>query len=86
MSGPNWAPAERVVPGILTDLMHMGTTATAAGLIEQYKHIDTRRYLNLDAAGRAWRLVADPDTEDVAAWPVELRQAVAYVEGAEGHS
>lgn len=82
MSGPNWAPAERVVPELLTDLMHMRTVTTAAGPIEQYKHAATRRYLNLDAAGRAWRLVADPDTEDVAAWPVELRQAVSYVEGA----
>ena len=86
MSGPTWAPAERVVPELLPDLMHMRTVTTAEQYehidIEQYKHIDTRRYLNLDAAGRAWRLVADPDTEDVAAEQVDLRQAVAYVEGA----
>ena len=43
------------------------------GELYLYKHIDTRRYLNLDAEGRCFRY-----TENEYA-PEELRKAIAYV-------
>jgi hypothetical protein len=50
---PNWAPLERAVPATeLENFMYMG----CAGAIELYKHIFTRRYLNIGRnSGRSYR-------------------------------
>jgi hypothetical protein len=43
---PNWKPLERIFSRFeCSNFMHIGTVGT----IEQYKHRDTRRYLNIDA-------------------------------------
>lgn len=45
-SQPNWKPLERLFSREeCSNFLHMGKT----GSIEQYKHRDTRRYLNIDA-------------------------------------
>jgi hypothetical protein len=63
----DWTPLERFcelaatrgVTGLdADDFMWMGCRDSAAGVtVQLYKHIDTRRYLNLDASGHAhvWR-------------------------------
>lgn len=44
---PNWEPLEKAVaPVHLPDFMHMGRIGT----MELYKHRNTRRYLNIEAA------------------------------------
>lgn len=69
---PDWGPLKAVAPDLLDDVMWMGRSRQDGTTIEQYKHIDTRRYLNLDASGQAWRFVGG------AFEPVELAAAVAY--------
>ena len=45
---PIWAPLEKLCPpGICEQFMYMGK----AGAIHLYKHVDSRRYLNVDAQG-----------------------------------
>jgi hypothetical protein len=65
---PNWKPLENVFS--LSDcamFMYMGTVTLADGTtVEQYKHRNTRRYLNLDAERQAYRITfegGDPFTE-----------------------
>ncbi|GAA4661716.1 hypothetical protein [Amycolatopsis dongchuanensis] len=61
MSERSWEPAERLVPELLHELMHMGTVEYGGQVIQQYKHVDTRRYINLDGTGQAWEVaVAGP--------------------------
>jgi len=49
---PEWAPLEQVLgPRLCECFMFMGRS----GELYLYKHIDTRRYLNLDAEGRCFR-------------------------------
>lgn len=44
---PNWEPLEKAVASVhLPDFMHMGRIGT----MELYKHRNTRRYLNIEAA------------------------------------
>ena len=46
LSEPNWKPLERLFSQEeCASFMYMGRVGT----IEQYKHRDTRRYLNIDA-------------------------------------
>ena len=48
---PNWAPLEKLCPpGICEQFMFMGT----ANGIYLYKHVDSRRYLNVDASGATY--------------------------------
>lgn len=48
----DWAPLEQMLgPELCERFMYMGRS----GNIYLYKHIDTRRYLNLDAQGRCFR-------------------------------
>jgi hypothetical protein len=48
---PNWAPLEAVLPfAELENFMYMGN----AGEIELYKHIFTRRYLNIARDAQAF--------------------------------
>lgn len=81
MSNPNWPPAEQHVPHLLGDLMHMGTEHVDGHEIEQYKHIDTRRYLNLDQAGQAWQIAVHPDTGEVNGRRIPLATAVEQIGG-----
>ena len=81
MSVPNWIPAEQQVPHLLPDLMHMGTVRHGDHNIEQYKHIDTRRYLNLDGVGQAWEIAVDRDTGEVNARRIDAADALARLEG-----
>ena len=47
--------AERHAPELLDELMYMGSLTLGNGrMVYQYKHEDTRRYLNLDLTGQAW--------------------------------
>ena len=63
MHEPDWAPLERALP--VTDcaaFMWMGWAVRPDGPpIARYKHGVTRRYLNLDEGGVAYRYVAAPD-------------------------
>ncbi len=64
---PDWAPLEDTLLG---DFMFMGY---AQG-IRMYKHAQTRRYLNLDPQGRAYRYVAEKDLYE----PMPLPAALAH--------
>ena len=91
-SPPVWAPIERfaslcrVDPSLAdlapADFMYMACMrAPGRPPIHLYKHIDSRRYLNLDAAGHAYRYV-HAERDDGHAWyaPLpDLRAAVRRV-------
>ena len=68
---PDWKPLEGVLsPEDCADFMYMG----GAGGIALYKHRDTRRYLNIDAAtGRFYRY-ADGDYVEI-----DRAQAIEHV-------
>ena len=66
----DWAPLELVIgPKLRECFMFMGRS----GELYLYKHIDTRRYLNVDAEGRCFRYTGNEYA------PEELRKAIAYV-------
>ena len=48
-------PAEQVVPELLEDLMLMGTVEYSGQVIQQSRHVDTRRYLTWMVRGRRGR-------------------------------
>ncbi len=53
---PNWAPLEALIPDDQRgEWMWMGRVHRDGHVIEQYKHVITRGYLNLDHAGHAWK-------------------------------
>lgn len=50
-----WAPLERsLLGGRAREFMFMGVRHADGQVIHLYKHLDTRRYLNLSIDGRAW--------------------------------
>lgn len=55
---PNWTPLERLAKAIQhldpADFMWMGSAELRGQTVQQYKHCDTRRYLNLDDGGHAY--------------------------------
>lgn len=63
MHEPDWAPLERTLPAAhCAAFMWMGWAVRPDGPpIARYKHGVTRRYLNLDEGGVAYRYVAAPD-------------------------
>ena len=66
----DWTPLEQVLgPKLCQHFMFMGRS----GELYLYKHIDTRRYLNLDAEGRSFRYTGSGYD------PEELRRAIAHV-------
>jgi hypothetical protein len=75
----SWGPAERLVPELLTVLMHMGPVEYSGRVIQQYKHADTRRYINLDASGQAWQIAVHPETGGIGARRIGLDEAKAWV-------
>ncbi|WP_367139537.1 hypothetical protein [Saccharothrix sp. HUAS TT1] len=59
---PNWGPIERLAPtDLLPDLMWMGTLVHGDRRIEQYKHRDSRRYVNVDQDGGTWSVTVPAD-------------------------
>jgi hypothetical protein len=66
----DWAPLEQVLgPKLCEHFMFMGRSDE----LYLYKHIDTRRYLNLDAEGRCFQYTGNGYE------PEELRRAIAHV-------
>lgn len=58
--GPNWEPLLSVLPeAAMGDWMWMSRLTVDGKVIEQYKHSDTRRYVNLDHAGQAFSVQYD---------------------------
>ena len=65
-----WEPLEQVLgPKLCGCFMFMGRS----GELYLFKHIDTRRYLNLDSEGRCFRYTRNGYE------PEELRKAIAHV-------
>lgn len=81
MSTPNWEPAEQHIPHLLGDVMWMGTEQVHDVHIEQYKHIDSRNYLNLDLDGNAWDIAVHPDTGELSARRIPLATALEQLGG-----
>lgn len=81
MLNPNWAPAEQHIPHLLSDVMWMGTEQLHDRQVEQYKHIDTRRYINLDHAGSAWQIAVHPSTGELVARPIPFATALDHLGG-----
>ncbi len=48
---PNWEPLEHLIGAKCSEFMWM----RREGKVEFYKHINTRRYLRLDAEGHCYR-------------------------------
>jgi hypothetical protein len=76
-----WQPVIAVAPELLNDLMYMTSVDYSGTVIRQYKHIDTRRYINLDATGQAWLVAVHADTGEVGAKRIDLATAKAHVTG-----
>lgn len=68
-----WEPLERVVGERCKEFMYMGMVPIGEVWIFLYKHIGTRRYLNLDGRKGAYRL------KDGTYYPVDLNNALEYV-------
>jgi hypothetical protein len=68
----DWVPLEQILGSELCErFMFMGRS----GEIHLYKHIDTRRYLNLDTQGQCFRFTENGYE------PEERARAVAHVFG-----
>jgi len=68
-----WAPLQVVVNDRCREFMFMGQTNTESGLVFLYKHVWTRRYLNLDDKGRSYRFTGEGYES------IPLEQATRYV-------
>lgn len=77
MSSPNWQPAEQAIPDLREDVMWMSRVEHNGHTIEQYKHIDTRRYIHLDENGRPYRVRVDAGTQVFE--PTSLADARAWL-------
>lgn len=70
---PVWAPLEQLAGVNPCDYMFMGhPRSPVSAPICQYKHIHTRRYLNISADGRCWRY------SDSRFHPVPTAEAIAH--------
>lgn len=57
---PNWEPLLELAPTHIEDFMWMFEVELASGLrLHVFKHIETRKYLHLDAEGRAFAYLWD---------------------------
>jgi hypothetical protein len=64
-----WGPLERLVgPAKCAQFMYMGTT----GGLSLYKHVNTRRYLNISEDGRTWKYTGSNYQ------PQDSKEAVEY--------
>lgn len=52
---PNWEPLLKVAGDRTDEFMWMCSTVVLGTKVHQYKHRDTRRYLNLGENGKAYR-------------------------------
>lgn len=76
----SWHPAEQVLPEeLLNRLVHMGTVEHDSLVIQQYKHLDTRRHINLDTSGQPWDLAVDLETGAIGARRISLDEAKAHL-------
>jgi hypothetical protein len=73
-----WAALERHAPELLADVMYMSSVTIDGREVFQYKHHDTRRYLNLDLTGQAW-WIAGSDDGQMLARPMDLAEAKAHI-------
>ncbi|MEU7631750.1 hypothetical protein AB0C34_17430 [Nocardia sp. NPDC049220] len=71
------AAAARYAPELLDDLMYMSSIDINGRTVYQYKHCDTRRYLNLDMTGQAWR-IANADGQ-MFTRPMDISEAKSFV-------
>ena len=62
---PNWEPAKTTVPDLLPVLMCMGTDTYDGVQITLYKHVDTRRYINLGADGTAYDIRTETTATEI---------------------
>lgn len=72
---PEWEPLEKVVGERCRDFVFMGMAPVGEIWICLYKHVVSRRYLNLDGRGGAYRF------EDGKYHPISLEQALKHVDG-----
>lgn len=72
---PVWEPLQTVVGPRCREFMFMGQIGLEPGTIFSYKHIWTRRYLDLDREGRAYRYTGEGYVS------VDQEEAVRYVFG-----
>lgn len=49
--------------------------------VHQYKHRDTRKYINLDLPGQAWNVSVDAATGKVTAKRIATTTAIAHLKG-----
>lgn len=72
---PNWLPLEaRLRVDDCGAWMWMSRVRHGDRVIEQYKHVATRRYLNLDQDGEAWKFEHAVETCDP--WCTEAHEHV----------
>lgn len=70
---PEWGPLEKIVGERCKEFMFMGMAPIGEVWIFLYKHINTRRYLNLDGRCGAYRFVNGVYN------PVTVKEAINWV-------
>lgn len=79
-SPSHWAPLEIFFsPQHCANFMFMNQVGQGSTTIYLYKHHHTRRYLNLDASGRAYQFAPDPSDRASSYRPIHLGDAIAHV-------
>jgi hypothetical protein len=69
-----WQPLERILRAVeCGEFMYMGNV----GAIHRYKHIETRRYLNLDSEGRCYAWTGNGEEYT----PADLSEQLRRVRG-----
>lgn len=71
---PDWEPLQKVVGARCEQYMFMGMVPLGAIWIYLYKHIMTRRYINLDGRGGAYNY------KNGTYYPINTVEAINYVE------
>lgn len=57
---PNWVPLEEMIGARCAEYMYIAGYQLEDGtVVHAYKHIDTRKYVNLSDDGREWLYVDD---------------------------
>ena len=71
---PDWEPLQKVIGMSCKDYMFMGKVLLGVIWIYLYKHIITRRYLNLDGRGGAYFF------ENGKYHPTSIAEAITYAQ------
>lgn len=75
----HWAPIETVFsPQHCANFMFMNQVGEGSVTIYLYKHRHTRRYLNLDASGRAYQFAPNPTDRGASYRSIPLGDAIAH--------